>query len=136
MNPIFHLVDWMLREHGSLISGLFIYVTVPLTAWYLGRRSGRKKTKTSHTFVLVIRPPRQCRRECRPSSAGISSRRMTPAALSVTNEKGRERARFSTRPLASSVMQRSSLAFRVSRSITGFGLAPAGRHTFHLFGYS
>jgi hypothetical protein len=47
----------MLRERGAFISGLFVYVAVPLTAWYLGRRSGKKKTKTSHTFVLVIRPP-------------------------------------------------------------------------------
>jgi hypothetical protein len=34
-----------------------VYVAVPLTAWYVGRRSRKKKTKTSHTFVLVIRPP-------------------------------------------------------------------------------
>jgi hypothetical protein len=57
MNPIFRLIDWMLREHGAFVSGLFVYVAVPLTAWYVGQRSGKKKTKTSHTFVLVIRPP-------------------------------------------------------------------------------
>jgi hypothetical protein len=57
MNPIFRFIDWMLREHGGLYFCLFVYVAVPLTAWYLGRRSVKKKTKTSHTFVLVIRPP-------------------------------------------------------------------------------
>lgn len=64
MNPIFRFIDWMLREHGAFISGLFVYVAVPLTAWYLGRRSVKKKTKTSHTFVLVIRPPA-------PTSSGV-----------------------------------------------------------------
>jgi hypothetical protein len=48
----------------------------------------------------------------------------------VTNEKERERASLSPHPLAPAVMQWSILAFRVSRSITGFGLASAGRHTF------
>ena len=64
MNPIFRLIVWMLREHGAFVSGLFVYVAVPLIAWYFGRRSGRKKTKTSHTFVLVIRPPA-------PTSSGV-----------------------------------------------------------------
>ena len=42
---------------GRLSPGLFVYVAVPLTAWYLGRRAGRKKLKGNHTFILVIRPP-------------------------------------------------------------------------------
>ena len=45
MNPVFRLVDWMLREHGAFVSGCFVYVIVPLTAWYLGRRAGRKNSK-------------------------------------------------------------------------------------------
>jgi hypothetical protein len=57
MNPIFRFIDWMLREHGSFVSGLFVYVAVPLIAWHLGRRAGRKKTNGNHTFILVIRPP-------------------------------------------------------------------------------
>jgi hypothetical protein len=57
MNPILRFIIWMLREHGAFISGLFVYVAVPLIAWCLGRCSARKKTKTGHTFVLVIRPP-------------------------------------------------------------------------------
>ena len=32
---------------------MFVYVAVPLAAWYLGRRSGRKAVKGHHTFVLV-----------------------------------------------------------------------------------
>jgi hypothetical protein len=57
MNPLFRFIDWMLREHGALVSGCFVYVAVPLTAWYFGRRAGRKKLKGNHTFILVIRPP-------------------------------------------------------------------------------
>jgi hypothetical protein len=57
MNPIFRLIEWLLREHGAFVSGLFVYVAVPLIAWHLGRRLERKKTKGNHTFILVIRPP-------------------------------------------------------------------------------
>jgi hypothetical protein len=57
MNPLFHFIDWMLREHGAFVSGCFVYLAIPLTAWYLGRRAGRKKLKGNHTFILVIRPP-------------------------------------------------------------------------------
>jgi hypothetical protein len=64
MNPIFHLIVWMLQKHGTFVSGLFVYVAVPLIAGCFGRRSGRKKTKASHTFVLVIRPPA-------PMSSGV-----------------------------------------------------------------
>ncbi len=45
MNPIFRLIDWLLREHGTFVSGLFVYVAVPFIAWHLGRRAERKKTK-------------------------------------------------------------------------------------------
>jgi hypothetical protein len=64
MNPIFHLIFWLLREHGEFVSDLFVYVASPLIAWHSGRRSGQRKTKTSHTFVLVIRPPA-------PTSSGV-----------------------------------------------------------------
>ncbi|MGP8198348.1 MAG: hypothetical protein ACLQU4_02460 [Limisphaerales bacterium] len=57
MNPIFHSIVWLLREHREFVSDLFVYVVMPLISWHFGRRSGRRKTKTSHTFVLVIRPP-------------------------------------------------------------------------------
>jgi hypothetical protein len=57
MNPILHFVDWLIRQHGQLISRTFVYICVPLTAWLLGRRVGRKKRKRRNTFVLVIRPP-------------------------------------------------------------------------------
>ena len=26
MNPVFRFIDWMLREHGAFVSGLFVYV--------------------------------------------------------------------------------------------------------------
>jgi hypothetical protein len=55
--PDISIVVRLLREHRAFVSGFFVFVAVPLTAWYLGRQSGRRKTKTSHTFVLVIRPP-------------------------------------------------------------------------------
>lgn len=57
MNPIFQFLDWLIRAHGEALSNLFVYVGVPLIAWHLGKRAGRKKIKQSHTFVLVIRPP-------------------------------------------------------------------------------
>ncbi|MGA9452414.1 MAG: hypothetical protein WBW41_13845 [Verrucomicrobiia bacterium] len=57
MNPILHFLDVLIRQHGAALTNLFVYVVIPLTAWFFGRRSGRKKLKTSHTFVLVIRPP-------------------------------------------------------------------------------
>jgi hypothetical protein len=57
MNPIFRFIDWLLREHGAFVSGLFVYIGLPLTSWFLGRRSERKKRKRGNTFVLVIRPP-------------------------------------------------------------------------------
>ncbi len=64
MNPIFRLIIWVLQYHGAFVSGLFVYVAVPHIAACFGRRSGRKKTKASHTFVLVIRPPA-------PMSSGV-----------------------------------------------------------------
>jgi hypothetical protein len=57
--PVFHFLDRMIHEHGDVLYLLFVYVAIPFIAWLLGRRSGRKKLKTSHTFVLVIRPPAQ-----------------------------------------------------------------------------
>jgi hypothetical protein len=57
MNPILHFVDWLIRQHGQLVSQLFVYVALPFAAWLLGKRSERKKRKRSNTFVLVIRPP-------------------------------------------------------------------------------
>ena len=59
MNPILQFIDWLIRQHGDFLCGLFVYVELPLIAWCLGRRSGRKKVKGNHTFVLVIRPPAQ-----------------------------------------------------------------------------
>ena len=59
MNPIFQFLDWLIRAHGEALSNLFVYVGIPYIAWLLGKRAGRKKTKQSHTFVLVIRPPAQ-----------------------------------------------------------------------------
>ena len=64
MNPVLHFIDVLIRQHGEALTNLFVYAVIPLTAWLLGKRSGRKKLKTSHTFVLVIRPPAQ-------SSGGI-----------------------------------------------------------------
>lgn len=64
MNPILHFLDTLIRQHGEALTNLFVYGVIPFIAWLLGRRSGRKKLKTSHTFVLVIRPPAQ-------SSGGI-----------------------------------------------------------------
>jgi hypothetical protein len=58
MNPILRFLDWLIREHGSLLSGLFIYILMPLAAWFMGRRAGRKKLKGKHTFILVIHPPK------------------------------------------------------------------------------
>ncbi|MGH7952162.1 MAG: hypothetical protein ACREFE_09620 [Limisphaerales bacterium] len=49
--------DWLIREHGNFLTKLFLYVGLPLAAWFLGRRAGRKKRKQGNTFVLVIRPP-------------------------------------------------------------------------------
>jgi len=58
MNPVFRFIDWMLREHGAFVSGLFVYVAVPFIVCHLGRRAKRKKPKGNHTFILVIiRPP-------------------------------------------------------------------------------
>jgi hypothetical protein len=57
MNSILHFIDWLIRLLGDLICRLFMYVGLPLMAWLLGRRSGRKKRKQSNTFVLIIRPP-------------------------------------------------------------------------------
>jgi len=59
LKPAFHFLDRMIHEHGNTFFMLFVYVAVPLIAWILGRRSGRKKTKARHTFILVIRPPAQ-----------------------------------------------------------------------------
>ncbi len=58
--PVFHFLDRMIHEHGGDIPYvLFVYIAVPVVAWLLGRRSGRKKVKRGHTFVLVVRPPAQ-----------------------------------------------------------------------------
>jgi hypothetical protein len=57
LKPVFHFLDRLIHEHGDILYLLFAYVAIPLIAWILGRRSGRKKINQSHTFVLVIRPP-------------------------------------------------------------------------------
>ncbi len=59
LKPVFHFLDRMIHDHGDAFYMVFVYVAVPLIAWILGRRSGRKKTKARHTFILVIRPPAQ-----------------------------------------------------------------------------
>jgi hypothetical protein len=59
MNPILHFFDVLIRQHGEALTNLFVYIVIPCIAWFLGRRAGRKKTKQSHTFVLMIRPPAQ-----------------------------------------------------------------------------
>ena len=56
---VFRFLDAMIREHSNLILTLLVYVGLPLAAWLLGRRAGRKKVKRGHTFVLVVRPPAQ-----------------------------------------------------------------------------
>ena len=56
---VFRFLDSLIREHGDLILTLLVYVGLPLIAWILGRRSGRKTLKPSHTFILVIKPPAQ-----------------------------------------------------------------------------
>ena len=55
LKPAFHFLDRMIHEHGNTFFMLFVYVAVPLIAWILGRRSGRKKTKARHTFGWVPR---------------------------------------------------------------------------------
>lgn len=57
--PVFRFLDNVVHEHGDLLYVLFVYIAIPLVAWLLGRRSGRKKVKHGHTFVLVVRPPAQ-----------------------------------------------------------------------------
>ncbi|HTV39586.1 MAG TPA: hypothetical protein VMF08_03350 [Candidatus Sulfotelmatobacter sp.] len=57
MNPILKFIDWLIQAHGEALTNLFVYVAIPYIAWLLGRRAGRKKTKQSNTFVLVVRPP-------------------------------------------------------------------------------
>jgi hypothetical protein len=59
MNPVLYFLDWLIRRHGDALTALFVYICLPLTAWFLGRRSERKRHKRSNTFVLVIRPPGQ-----------------------------------------------------------------------------
>src|SRR5207247_777524 len=57
--PVCRFFDSLIREHGDVLLTLFVYVGLPLIAWLLGRRSGRKKLNSNHTFILVIRPPAQ-----------------------------------------------------------------------------
>lgn len=57
LKPVFDFLDNVLHQHGDMLYVLFVYIAIPLVAWILGRRSGRKKVKGNHTFVLVIRPP-------------------------------------------------------------------------------
>jgi hypothetical protein len=59
MNPILRFIDWLIRQHCDLLGGLFVYVAVPLAAWYLGPRSGGKAVQGHHTFDLVIWPRAQ-----------------------------------------------------------------------------
>lgn len=57
--PVFQFLDRMIHEHGDILYMLLVYIAVPIVAWLLGRRAGRKKIKRGHTFVLVVRPPVQ-----------------------------------------------------------------------------
>lgn len=59
LEPVFHFLERMIHEHGDILYMLFVYFAIPFIAWLLGRRSGRKKVKRGHTFVLVVRPPAQ-----------------------------------------------------------------------------
>ena len=44
LKPMFHFLEGMIHEHGDAFYMVFVYVAVPLIAWTLGQRSGRKKT--------------------------------------------------------------------------------------------
>ncbi len=57
LEPVFRFLDNLIHDHGDLLYVLFVYIAIPLIAWILGRRSGRKKINGNHTFVLVIRQP-------------------------------------------------------------------------------
>jgi hypothetical protein len=59
LEPVFRFLDRQIHENGDVLYLLLVYLAIPLIAWLLGRRSGRKKLKQSHTFILVIRPPHQ-----------------------------------------------------------------------------
>jgi ACR3 family arsenite efflux pump ArsB len=59
LQPVFHFLARLIQKHGDILYVVLVYVAIPLVAWILGRRSGRKKLKQSHTFILVIRPPAQ-----------------------------------------------------------------------------
>ena len=122
MNPIFRLIDWLLREHGTFVSGLFVYVAVPFIAWHLGRRAERKKTKGNHTFILVIRPPTGLS-EVPPVIGGNSSRPTTAAARLAGNA---EMARAESGPLA---LPASTTNTRRAKSFTQSGLSqPSPAH--------
>lgn len=55
--PVFRFLGSAIQEHADVFLTLFVYIGLPLIAWFWGRRSGRKKIKPGNTFVLVIRPP-------------------------------------------------------------------------------
>jgi hypothetical protein len=72
MNPILYFLDWLIRAHGEALTSLFVYVDIPYFAWLLGWRAGRKKTKQSHTFVLMIQPPAPCH-SCRDRNGFVAA---------------------------------------------------------------
>lgn len=59
LEPVFRFLDRQIHENGDALYMLLVYIAVPLVAWLLGRRAGRKRIKRGHTFVLVVRPPAQ-----------------------------------------------------------------------------
>lgn len=62
MNPILHFIDWLVRQHGDLICALFVYVGLPLTAWFLdGVQAGRNANQAIRLFWSSVRPAKPSR---------------------------------------------------------------------------
>lgn len=66
LEPVLHVLDEMIREHGDLLYMGLVYAAIPLIAWILCGGLRRKDSKWQpHTSIIVIRPP--VRRPPKPS---------------------------------------------------------------------
>ncbi|MFO1511495.1 MAG: hypothetical protein U1F83_01045 [Verrucomicrobiota bacterium] len=58
LDPVFRLLDDLIRNHGDLLYMGLIYAAIPLCAWILFGGARRKDSaQQTHTSVIVIHAP-------------------------------------------------------------------------------
>ena len=58
LDPVFHFLDGLIRDHGDLLYMGLVYASIPLIVWILRGGLRRKDSKWQpHTSIIVIHAP-------------------------------------------------------------------------------